>query len=237
MEVPSRFTHDVVRAGDKVFVCDTGNGRILEYSFPSMELVRLEALAMSAAGCARCAAGTGACNAGSGWVLELPAHPPPPPIYFLANPRTPAPLLQVRAMPLFTLKDHVNTLAPLRPNEMLAVLHNLGNVRGGRGHAARQSQRLLEGRRWRAKRAAWRAKRAAGCGSEHVRTPPQSTHMPPPHPRTQSDVVRVDTTADPPAVIGRVQGIGKKAHGLVKWHNAYITLGARQPMVADSCSH
>lgn len=42
MEVPSRFTHDVVRAGDKVFVCDTGNGRILEYSFPSMELVRLE---------------------------------------------------------------------------------------------------------------------------------------------------------------------------------------------------
>lgn len=35
-------------------------------------------------------------------------------------------------MPLFTLKDHVNTLAPLRPNEMLAVLHNLGNVRRAR---------------------------------------------------------------------------------------------------------
>lgn len=31
-------------------------------------------------------------------------------------------------MPLFTLKDHVNTLAPLRPNETLAILHNLGTV-------------------------------------------------------------------------------------------------------------
>lgn len=28
--------------------------------------------------------------------------------------------------------------------------------------------------------------------------------------------MRVDTTADPPRVIGRVQGVGKKAHGIVK---------------------
>lgn len=39
MEIPSRFTHDVVRSGDKVYVCDTGNGRLLEYDFPSMTLV------------------------------------------------------------------------------------------------------------------------------------------------------------------------------------------------------
>jgi hypothetical protein len=29
---------------------------------------------------------------------------------------------------------------------------------------------------------------------------------------------------DPPAVVGRLQGVGKKAHGLVKWHGAYILL-------------
>lgn len=34
--IPSRFTHDVVRAGDDVFVCDTGNGRVLQLSFPDM---------------------------------------------------------------------------------------------------------------------------------------------------------------------------------------------------------
>ena len=39
VEIPSRFTHDVVRADDKVYVCDTGNGRILEYDFPAMTLV------------------------------------------------------------------------------------------------------------------------------------------------------------------------------------------------------
>jgi hypothetical protein len=39
VEIPSRFTHDVVRSGDKVYVADTGNGRILEYGFPAMTLV------------------------------------------------------------------------------------------------------------------------------------------------------------------------------------------------------
>ena len=38
--IPSRFTHDVVRAGDRVYVCDTGRGAVLELSFPSMTLVR-----------------------------------------------------------------------------------------------------------------------------------------------------------------------------------------------------
>jgi hypothetical protein len=39
VEIPSRFTHDVVRTEDRVFVCDTGNGQILEYEFPAMKLV------------------------------------------------------------------------------------------------------------------------------------------------------------------------------------------------------
>jgi hypothetical protein len=34
--IPSRFTHDVVRVDDSVFVCDTGNGRLLQLSFPDM---------------------------------------------------------------------------------------------------------------------------------------------------------------------------------------------------------
>jgi hypothetical protein len=41
---------------------------------------------------------------------------------------------------------------------------------------------------------------------------------------SQSDIVRVDTTKEPAEIIGRVQGVGKKAHGLVKWHGAYILL-------------
>lgn len=41
VEIPSRFTHDVVRSGGKVYVCDTGNGRILEYDYPAMTLVGL----------------------------------------------------------------------------------------------------------------------------------------------------------------------------------------------------
>lgn len=40
MAIPSRFTHDVVRVGDDVFVCDTGNGRVLQLSFPDMTPVR-----------------------------------------------------------------------------------------------------------------------------------------------------------------------------------------------------
>jgi len=34
----------------------------------------------------------------------------------------------------------------------------------------------------------------------------------------------VDTTKSPPQIIGRLQGIGKKAHGLVKWHGAFVLL-------------
>jgi hypothetical protein len=42
--IPSRFTHDVVRVGGDVFVCDTGNGRILQLSFPDMTPVSLSSL-------------------------------------------------------------------------------------------------------------------------------------------------------------------------------------------------
>jgi hypothetical protein len=36
--------------------------------------------------------------------------------------------------------------------------------------------------------------------------------------------VRVDTTKPAPEVVARLQGIGKKAHGLVKWHGGYLLL-------------
>lgn len=52
-------------------------------------------------------------------------------------------------------------------------------------------------------------------------TPPRPT---PRHPGAQSDIVRVDTTREPPQVIARLQGIGRKAHGLVKWSGGYVTL-------------
>lgn len=40
----------------------------------------------------------------------------------------------------------------------------------------------------------------------------------PTHPyHTQSDVVKIDLTEDPPSVVLRVTGVGNKAHGLVEW--------------------
>ncbi len=35
---------------------------------------------------------------------------------------------QVRTIPLFTKKEHINTLAPLHHGEIWVMLHNLGNV-------------------------------------------------------------------------------------------------------------
>lgn len=40
VQVPSRVGHDMVRAGDRVYVCSTGDGSILELSYPDMQLVR-----------------------------------------------------------------------------------------------------------------------------------------------------------------------------------------------------
>lgn len=40
----------------------------------------------------------------------------------------------------------------------------------------------------------------------------------------QSDIVRVDTTQEPPAIAGRLEGVGTKAHGLVPWRNHLIML-------------
>jgi hypothetical protein len=39
--------------------------------------------------------------------------------------------LQLHATKLFTLRQHVNTLAPLEPGSVWAVLHNLGQVKKG----------------------------------------------------------------------------------------------------------
>lgn len=35
-----RFTHDAIRVGQNVFVCDTGQGHIVQLSFPSMAVIR-----------------------------------------------------------------------------------------------------------------------------------------------------------------------------------------------------
>lgn len=38
--VPTRFTHDAIRAGERVFLADTGQGRVVELAYPSMDVVR-----------------------------------------------------------------------------------------------------------------------------------------------------------------------------------------------------
>ncbi|KAK9811643.1 hypothetical protein WJX72_007577 [[Myrmecia] bisecta] len=70
VELGSRFAHDAVRRGGRVYVCNTGQGSILELSFPE--------------------------------------------------------LLQIRALKLFSVEEHVNTLAALEEGSLWAVLHNLG---------------------------------------------------------------------------------------------------------------
>ena len=40
LQISSRFTHDAVRQRDRVYVANTGEGKVLELAFPSMQLVR-----------------------------------------------------------------------------------------------------------------------------------------------------------------------------------------------------
>lgn len=40
VQLPTRFAHDAVRRGDRVYVCDTGSGGVLEFAFPEMQLLR-----------------------------------------------------------------------------------------------------------------------------------------------------------------------------------------------------
>ncbi|GLC58284.1 hypothetical protein PLESTB_001341600 [Pleodorina starrii] len=70
VKIHSRFTHDAVRRGDRVYLANTEGGEVQELHFPDMKLLR--------------------------------------------------------SMRLFTLKQHVNTLAPLDDGAVWAVLHNLG---------------------------------------------------------------------------------------------------------------
>ncbi|KXZ44217.1 hypothetical protein GPECTOR_71g578 [Gonium pectorale] len=70
VRLESRFTHDAVRRGDKVYVANTEGGEVQELSFPTMK--------------------------------------------------------KLRSMRLFTLRQHVNTLAPLEDGAVWVVLHNLG---------------------------------------------------------------------------------------------------------------
>ncbi|PNW88504.1 hypothetical protein CHLRE_01g032400v5 [Chlamydomonas reinhardtii] len=70
VRIKSRFTHDAVRRGDRVYVANTEGGEVQELQFPSMK--------------------------------------------------------KLRSMSLFTLRQHVNTLAPLDGGSVWVVLHNLG---------------------------------------------------------------------------------------------------------------
>ena len=74
-----RFTHDAIRVADKVYVCNTDGGEILELQFPSMEVLR--------------------------------------------------------TFPLFTAREHINTLAAVDDDSLWVVLHNLGKVRHICSHA------------------------------------------------------------------------------------------------------
>jgi hypothetical protein len=40
VQIPSKFTHDAVRRRDRIYVCNTGEGSIVEMSFPGMDVLR-----------------------------------------------------------------------------------------------------------------------------------------------------------------------------------------------------
>lgn len=64
------------------------------------------------------------------------------------------------------------------------------------------------------------------------------------HTCLQSDVVRVDLTKIQPEIIGRVRGVGQKAHGMVAWQGLFISLDsdrgalvALEPTAARAAVH
>ncbi|KAL4859265.1 hypothetical protein ACK3TF_001013 [Chlorella vulgaris] len=71
VQIASKWAHDAVRRRDHVYVASTGDGKVLELSFPNMTTVR--------------------------------------------------------ELPLFTLHEHLNTLAPTSTGKLWGVLHNLGS--------------------------------------------------------------------------------------------------------------
>jgi hypothetical protein len=60
----------------------------------------------------------------------------------------------------------------------------------------------------------------ASCGDPLLNKRTVSCCLPP----HQSDIVRVDTTKQPPVIAGRLEGVGNKAHGLVPWRGHLIML-------------
>lgn len=99
-----------VRAGSFVYVCSTGDGAILQLSYPDMQLVRMCSILNQHSLLVH--ARKLCCSFGS--TAAMHAH------------------AQVRSMPLFSARDHPNTLAAADADgqHLWVVLHNLGDVSG-----------------------------------------------------------------------------------------------------------
>ncbi len=112
--------------------------------------------------------------------------------------------LQTRKLELFTLKEHVNSVAPLQRGALWALLHNLGQVRPSvdkpcKHRAAAQC------------RGAPRRGFSSAASRAHLDVR-----------RLQSELVRVDLQRG--EVTKRLTGIGTKAHGIVAWRGSLLVL-------------
>lgn len=100
-----------MRRRDRVYVCSTGEGKVLELAFPNMTMVGGGLVGLLAGGDeSRVAAAR--------WCTEQICRALPP--------SSPHWCSQIRELPLFTLREHINTLGPTVDGKLWGVLHNLG---------------------------------------------------------------------------------------------------------------
>ena len=125
--------------------------------------------------------------------------------------------MQLRVMPLFSTREHPNTLAPLAPGELWVMLHNLGEV----GNSAAPAPGVRTGQQ-----GTERPGHAVRCFGPAARRPVSCLLL------LQSDVVRVDLSEQTPREALRIKGAGTKAHGLVEWRGRLLLLDSEHGALA-----
>lgn len=245
MQLPSKFTHDAVRRRDRVYVADTGEGKVLELGFPAMEAVSGSRL-RKGYDCGKLGAQLGARQGGSapsaaghflgGSIRQAetprqlavmptcstlraygPLLPHHPHVCASCPPCFP---LKLRELELFTPKEHVNTLAPTHDGKLWALLHNLGSSQLAE---VRRQLRHLHAMRTDGSGAGthcsqahrWHSMSALLCACWPQ--PPGPASLPGSRASWQVDLASGKE-------LRRIGGIGSKAHGLTFWQNKVLTL-------------
>lgn len=152
-----RFTHDAVRVGDTVWVCNTGAGQLIKLALPAMKVVQ--------------------------------------------------------TYDLFTLREHINTLAVLDDASVWVVLHNLGQV-------CIEALALPARHQDRAVPAVAPISLQQSVNSQVGETDGSSSHL-----CSQSQLAQVDLATG--TVSRRIRNVGNNVHGLVAWRGQFVMLSSK----------